>query len=125
MKDKNRIEIVGAYYLRIVIGKHKLESDKFYELKSSVLRAAKDLSAILILPIYDFDGDGMHYREKYKIIEPNNCQFKRTEFGQLKLLNGSDVVKLWKAKDARVKLQDRWCGRGPKGPVSNYMCGRG
>lgn len=125
MKDKNRIEIVGAYYLRIVIGKQRFKLDRFYELKSSALRAAKDLAAILVLPIYDYDGYNPVYNTNYKIIESENAQFKRTEFGQLKLLNGSDVVKLWKAKDARVKLQDRWCGRGPKGPVSNYMCGRG
>lgn len=110
MKDNNRIEIVGAYYLRIIIRKHKFSSDQFYELKSSALRAAKDLSAILVLPIYDYNGEdpGWHHNAKYKIIRPCNARFKRNEFGQLKLLNDYDVAKL--KKDYRIKSQDIFCG---------------
>ena len=96
MKDINRIEITGAYYLEIIIGKHRFKCDKFYELKSSALRAAKDLAAILVLPIYDYNGydPGRNHNVKYKIIERCNAQFKRTEFGHL------------------ITIMGQMCGRG-------------
>ncbi len=67
MKDKNRIEIIGAYYIEIVIGKNRFKLDKFYEFKSSALRTAKNLSAILILPIYDYGGYDPVYNPIIKI----------------------------------------------------------
>jgi hypothetical protein len=69
-KHENRIEIVGAYYLRIVIGRWKFDHNEFYETKSSAIRAARRISDRLLdskpvesadntlenLPIYDYDG---------------------------------------------------------------------
>jgi len=90
MKHKNRIEILGSYYLRIRIGKFVFDSPDFYQTKSSAMRAAKSISAQLILPIYDYNG---HYningytqcsKKEFKIIESKNCMFKRNKCGQLK-----------------------------------------
>jgi len=93
-KHENRIEVSGAYYVEVIIGKHKFESDKFYELKSSALRAAKDLAAILVLPIYDYNGydPGWHRNAKYKIIESGNSMFKRNEYGQLHNYNSRGEI---------------------------------
>lgn len=69
MKDKNRIEIIGAYYLRIRIGKFVFGSGDSYKLKSSAMRAAQFLSAQLVLPIYDYNEEGiLSERDKFKII---------------------------------------------------------
>ncbi len=58
-KHKNRIEIVGAYYLRIIVSNTIFESEQFYETKSGALRAAhriNDKIAYGLLSIYDYDG---------------------------------------------------------------------
>lgn len=93
MKDENRIEIIGAYYLRIVIGKLKFDNENFYERKSSAMRAAQSLSGRLVLPIYDYNGHDPYWgipcpKKEFKIIEACNAQFKRSESGSLKLLEG-------------------------------------
>lgn len=83
-KHKNRIEIVGAYYIRIIVGKLIFEGQQFYETKSGALRAARNVNenmAVMInnsldsgnyyLHIYDYDGDypGVgNEKAKYKII---------------------------------------------------------
>lgn len=39
--------------------------------------------------------------------------------------SGQSVKIMDEEKGDRLKIQDRWCGRGGTGPTSNYMCGRG
>ncbi len=85
-KHKNRIEVVGAYYIEIIIGKIRFKCEKFYETKSSALRAARRISKTLScldrkevfysadnfnnLPIYDYDGiyPVGKERAKYEVI---------------------------------------------------------
>lgn len=81
-KHKNRIEIVGAYYLRIIVGRSVFESQTFYETKSSAIRAAYRISLNLFTPdvinslnpllIYDYGGEvpGIGNRKaKFKVLE--------------------------------------------------------
>lgn len=86
-KHKNRIEIVGAYYIRMVIGGVILENGRFYQTKAAVLRAVRKINRSLFdptkngsygilgdLPIYDYDGIDPkigveNKRAKYEIIQ--------------------------------------------------------
>jgi len=81
-KHKNRIEIIGAYYLRIIIGRNVFESQDFYDTKSSAIRAAYRISRSLFTPdvihslnpllIYDYNGDmpGLGNKNaKFKVLE--------------------------------------------------------